>query len=72
MYESEEDYYEPVGASNAFNTNYIKLESNEDKDKVLLVKEYLDMIRKYLGNIINDQKTQDEWKIQLKMKINFI
>ena len=30
------------------------------------------MIRQYLSNIINDHKTQGEWKIQLTMKINFI
>ena len=29
------------------------------------------MIRQYLSNIINDDN-QDEWKIQLTMKINFI
>ena len=41
----------------------IKTLSNED---------YLNVIRKYLSNIINNHKTQDEWKIQLTMKINFI
>ena len=30
------------------------------------------MIRQYLSNIINDNKTQSEWKIQLTMTINFI
>ena len=30
------------------------------------------MIRPYLGDIINDHKTQEEWKIQLTMIINFI
>ena len=30
------------------------------------------MIRPYLSNIINDHKTQGEWKIQLTMSINFI
>ena len=29
------------------------------------------MIRPYLSNIINDHKTQDEWKVQLTMAINF-
>ena len=54
MYESEEDYYEPVRTSNAFNKNYIEYESNGDNDKSLSVKEYLDMI-----------KQEGEWKIQL-------
>ena len=30
------------------------------------------MIRQYLSDIINDHKTQGEWKIQLTMDINFI
>ena len=30
------------------------------------------MIRPYLSDIINDHKTQGEWKIQLTMAINFI
>ena len=30
------------------------------------------MIRLYLSNIINDYKTQGEWKIQLIIAINFI
>ena len=28
----------------------------------LSIKEYLNMIRPYLGDIINDHKTQGEWK----------
>ena len=34
--------------------------------------EYLDIIRSYLGDMINDHKIQSEWKIQLTMPINFI
>ena len=30
------------------------------------------MIKPYLRDIINDHKTQGEWKIQLTMTINFI
>ena len=30
------------------------------------------MIRQFLNDIISDDKTQSEWKIQLTMKINFI
>ena len=33
---------------------------------------YLDIIRPYLSDMINDHKTQSEWKIQLTMQINFI
>ena len=30
------------------------------------------MIRPYLSDMINDHKTQSDWKIQLTMQINFI
>ena len=30
------------------------------------------MIRQYLSDIMNDHKTQGEWKIELTMDINFI
>ena len=33
---------------------------------------YLDIIRPYLSDMINDHKTQSEWKIQLTMQISFI
>ena len=72
MCESEEDYYEPVKISNAFNNNYIEYGSNGDKDKILSIKEYLEIIKQYLSDIINDHKIHDEWKIQLTMEINFI
>ena len=72
LYESEEDYYEPVGTSNAFNKNYIDYENNRDQEKILSTKEYIDMIRQYLSDIINDQEAQGKWKNQLTMKINFI
>ena len=44
----------------------------EKKNKNLSTKEYLDIIRPYLSDMINDHKTQSEWKIQLTMQINFI
>ena len=56
----------------AFNSNYIEYESNSDKDKILTIKEYLDMIKPYLSDMINSYITQDEWKIQLTIVINFI
>ena len=44
---SEEDYYKPVRVGNFWNNNYIKYESNGDKNKTLSVKEYLDEINPY-------------------------
>ena len=66
------DYYKPIKTKSAFNGNYIEYESKGDKDKNLSPKEYLDMIRPYLRDMINDHKTRREWKIQLTMQINFI
>ena len=66
-----EDYHKPI-ILNAFSNYYIQYESKGDKDKILTVNEYLDMIRPYLVDLINDHKTQSEWKIQLTMEINFI
>ena len=52
--------------------HYIEYESKGDKNKNLPPEEYLDIIRPYLSDMINDHKTQSEWKIQLTMQINFI
>ena len=77
---TEEDYYKPSITNGAFNSNYIQDESKGNKDKVLTPSEYLDMIRPYLSDIINDHKSQvttehkaqSEWKIQRTIAINFI
>ena len=52
-----EDYYRPIIAREAFNSSYIQYGSKEDKRKNLLIKKYLNMIRTYLSDIINDHKT---------------
>ena len=54
-----------------FSSNYIEYKSNGDKDKTLSIKDYLYEIKPYLIDIINDKKTQGEWKIHLTMAINF-
>ena len=56
----DEDYYKPIRTNSAFNGNYIEYESKGDKSKALSNKEY--MIRPHLRDIINDYKTQGEWK----------
>ena len=70
--QTDEDYYIPIKTTSVFDNknNYIKYESKGDKDKILSVTEYLDMIRPYLSGMINDHKTQGESKIQLTMSIN--
>ena len=67
-----EDYYKTIIVNGAFNNNYIQYENKGNKDKILTVNKYLDMIRPYLVDVINDHKTQSEWKIQLTAAINFI
>ena len=44
----------------------------EIKIKKLTIKEYLNMIRPYLVDMINDRKNQSGWKIQLSAEMNFI
>ena len=45
-------------ARGAFNSSYIQYQSKGDKGKNLSMKEYLNMIRPYLSDIINDHKTR--------------
>ena len=59
----DEDYYKPIITNGAFNNNYIQYESKGNKDKISGPSEYLDMIRSYLSDIINDHKTHGEWRI---------
>ena len=54
---TDEDYYKPIQTKSAFNDNYIEYESYGDKDKNLSAKKYLNMIRPYLIDLINDHKT---------------
>ena len=54
----DEDYYKPIIARGAFNASYIQYESKGDKGKNLSIKEYLNMSKPYLSNIINDHKTR--------------
>ena len=70
IFKPKEDNYKPERIGNAFSSNYIEYKRNGDK--TLSIKGYLDEIKPYLSNIINKHKTQGEWKIQLKMAINFI
>ena len=49
----DKDYYKPVRINNALNSNYVEYESIGDKDKALTFKEYLNMIKPCLRDIIN-------------------
>ena len=61
----DEDYYKPIITNSAFDDNYIQYESKGNKNKILTINEYLDMIKPYLNNIIGDHKTLGEWRIHL-------
>ena len=54
-----------ITTNGAFNNNYIQYESmrSKDKDKNLSIKEYIDVIRPYLSDIINNHKTQGKWRV---------
>ena len=62
--------YRPKLNKSGFNNNY--LEYRSEGDKLLSFEEYLDLIRPYLKELINDHKNKGEWKIQLTTQINFI
>ena len=61
--QQQEDYYKPRRVSNFWNNNYIKYESNGDKNRNLSLEEYLNKIELYLRNIIIDLQNSDAWKI---------
>ena len=58
--EINKDYYKPIKTKGAFNDNYIEYESRGDKDKNLSPEDYLDIIRPFLRDIINNHKTHGE------------
>ena len=60
---TDEDYCKRIITNSGFNNNYIQYEGKGNKDKIVTTNEYLHMIRPYLSDIINDHKTQGEWRI---------
>ena len=48
-----EDYFNPIRVNRFYSNNYIECESNGDKNKTLLSKEYLEEIKQYFKNVIN-------------------
>ena len=67
---SDKDYYKPILVKSGYNNNYVQYESTGDK--ILTLKEYLDLIEKYLRKLINYYKNKGEWKVQLIAKISLI
>ena len=65
----DEDYYKPIKTKSVFNGNYIEYESKGDKDKKLLPEKYLDMIRPYLSDIINNHKTIKNLRVHSRNEV---
>ena len=72
LFELGDDYYKPIRVGNFLNNSYIKYESNGDRNKNQLVKEYLVRIKPYLRDLIINLQKSGTWKIQLTIAINFI
>ena len=57
LFEQEKQvYYKPGTVRNFWGRNYIQYEPNADRNKTLLIEEYLNKNRPYLKDIINDLK----------------
>ena len=69
---TKEDYYKPIEIKSTFNGNYIEYESKGDNDDNLPLEEYLNTVRPYLRDMIDNHKAHSEWKIQLIMQIIFV
>ena len=65
-------YYKPIEVKSSFKGNYVKYESNGDKNRSLTIAFYLWKVGPFLYDLINFYKTIVEWKIQLSMQVNFI
>ena len=56
LFLSQKNYYKSVKVVNTYSKNYKKYESNGDENKTLSIKDYLDEIKSYLKDIINNPK----------------
>ena len=69
---NEEDYYKPIKTEDS-DDKYTEYEIRGDKDKNLSLEDYLNIIRPYLKDMINNYKAHEEWKkIQLLIHIKFV
>ena len=66
----DKDCYKPILVKSGYNNNYVQYESRGDK--ILTLKEYLNLIKKHLRKLINYYKNKGEWKVQLIAEISFI
>ena len=66
----DKDYYKLKLSKSDYNKNYVQYESKGDQ--ILTLKEYLNLIEKYLKELIEQYKQKGEWKVQLTIEVNFI
>ena len=64
------DCYKQKLNKSGYNKNYAQYESKGDT--ILSLKEYLNLIEKYLRELIEEHKLKGEWKVQLTIEVNFI
>ena len=58
----DEGHYKPIITKDAFNKNCIQYENmgSEGKDKDLLVEKYLDKIKPYLSDMVDNHKLKEK------------
>ena len=68
---NDKGYYKPIKTTSVFDNknNYIEYKSKGDKDKILSVKKYLNKIRPYLSDMLNDHKTEGKVKVHSGNKV---
>ena len=66
----DKDYYKPKLNKSGYNKNCAQYESKGDK--IINLKEYLNLIDKYLRELLEEYKQKEEWKVQLTIEVNFI
>ena len=70
--DKEENYYKPVRVGDSWSNNYIEYESNNDRNKMLSVEEYINKNRPFFKDIINNLKKSGTWKTQLTIENSII
>ena len=64
------DNFKPYKFTSSFNSNYVEYKSDGSEDENLSIKEYLDEIRAYLSDIINDHKNKVYQRKKLAISLN--
>ena len=69
--DENKDYYKPKLVSTAFKNNYLQYQTTSDRKNMLTPTAYFEKIKPNLIKLLNRHKN-DNWEIQLTMKIIFI